>query len=321
MSNTANTKKPNSPKRHHYVPRFYLKGFTSPADPEVIHVFRPGQQPFSTGVWGVGFENNFYSYLDEQGALDSHTVERFLADDIERPGNIVLTKIRNYQGISGKDKEEFARYASVLLTRVPKHRARSRALFPKAIEELRTEILNEVAEARAHEPGESETLDNFVAQTTQILDEYKVQVPVKLLVNSISPKYARFLAQMTWVFLTAPTRYKFVTSDNPVVFDEGMGLLGENKSQHEAPSRLVEVTIPISTEIALWATWRNEVEGYQSATEPMVREINRRTVGAAAREIYFSGNPRWVQSLVRRYWGIRKWKAIVVRENPLAGNN
>lgn len=318
MSNSGNTrKKPNGPKRHHYVPRFYLKGFTSLTDPEEIHVFRPGQQPFSTGVWGVGFENNFYSYVDEHGTLDSHTVERYLADDIERPGNAVLTKIRNYQSISGKDKEEFARYASVLLTRVPKHRARSRALFPKAIEDLRTEILSEVEEARAQEPDESETLDHFVAQATQILDEYKVQVPVKLLVNSISPKYAWFLAQMRWVFLTAPTRYKFVTSDNPVVFDEGMGLLGENKTEHMAPSKLVEVTIPISTEIVLWATWRNEIEGYQCATEPMVREINRRTVGAAAREVYFSSRPRWVEALVHRYWGNTKWKGIMLRDNPL----
>jgi hypothetical protein len=46
------------PKRHHYVPRFYLKGFTGEKD-QLFAVNRPTGKSFRTGPENVAGKNYF----------------------------------------------------------------------------------------------------------------------------------------------------------------------------------------------------------------------------------------------------------------------
>lgn len=297
----------NDPVKHHTVPRFYLKGFTIPGSPEEIYVFRPGQKPFCTGVAGIAFENHFYSFEDDQGVRDSSTVEISLAKNIENPGNEVLVKIRNKQTITPKEKLTLSQYISVMLTRVPKHRKRSRPLILKAIEELRIKLETEIKPATTNSVGSIEPITDPMQQVHQILDAYKVKIPSRYNIVIISSKYGSVLNSMTWVLFIARTRQGFLTSDNPVVFDEGIGLVGK-----DGLSDLVEVTFPISKQVALWATWRKGTDRYLEANEQIVQEINRRTVGAALREVYYQSNPKWVRALVNKAMGNRSWKGILL---------
>src|SRR3954467_14886122 len=104
--------------KQHVVPRHYLKGFTEVADPESIFVFRPNQPPIRTGVKGVAFIKNFYTYVDNKG--NKRSIEQDLANKIEGPTVPVLAKVRAMQPVTTEDKEILASYMSVMLTRVPK---------------------------------------------------------------------------------------------------------------------------------------------------------------------------------------------------------
>jgi uncharacterized protein DUF4238 len=79
---------------------------------------------------------------------------------------------------------------------------------------------------------------------------------------------------MTWQFLTCGSGQVFLTCDNPVFYFEEIGI-GKPYS---------EVTVPLSSQIALWANWRQDLkEGFVPTTSQAVKEINRRTVTRAAR--------------------------------------
>jgi hypothetical protein len=298
----------NVPVKHHVVPRAYLKGFTDPAEPELIYVFRPGAQPFRTGVKGVAFVNHFYTYEDNAG--NKHSIERALADKIEGPTGPVLAKIRALQPITPQEKEVLARYISVMLTRVPKHRKRAESWLPEVVEQFRERLDEELDGLLTNSPPQLETREQLLEMGHRYLDRYKVQPPSHLAVGIVSDKYAPIFAQMKWVFYTTGTQLGFVTSDNPVFFFEGFGLVGKN-----GPSEMVEVSFPISTQVALWASWRGikglPDMGYARATEPLVEEINTRTVSGALRDVYYHSNPRWLRGLVNKDKASLKLKRIV----------
>src|SRR5437588_764638 len=106
-------------KRHHTTPEFYLKGFTRLECPEEIYAFQPRKAPFCTGIRGIGYETDFYTITRGDGTKDRNTVEDYLAEQVERPANPVIRRIRNGQLPNAAEKFELARYISVMLTRVP----------------------------------------------------------------------------------------------------------------------------------------------------------------------------------------------------------
>jgi len=82
-----------------------------------------------------------------------------------------------------------------------------------------------------------------------------------------------------------------LTSDNPFFFFESLGV-GRPES---------EVSFPISSDVALWATWRTDLkEGFVPAKDSLIREFNRRTVSIAKRHLFYSRNEKWVVSLANK---------------------
>jgi hypothetical protein len=63
-----------------------------------------------------------------------------------------------------------------------------------------------------------------------------------------------------------------------------------------------EITFPISSTIALHATWKMKyVEGhYNRAKDTIIKEINRRTANSATRFVYFSLEKSWVINLINK---------------------
>jgi hypothetical protein len=94
---------------------------------------------------------------------------------------------------------------------------------------------------------------------------------------------------MKWRFFTAPSGHGFLTGDNPVFYFKSLGL------GHAAS----EVSFPISTEVALVASWvENHREGFFEAPSQVVKELNRRTASFASELVYFWRPESWVVSLL-----------------------
>jgi hypothetical protein len=197
-----------------------------------------------------------------------------------------------------------------MLTRVPKHRKRAEAWLPEVVEQFRPQLPGLLEELLANAPPATETREQLLEMGHRYLDKFKDEPPSHLNVGLVSDKYAPIFSNMRWVFYTATTQRGFLTSDNPVFFFEGFGLVGKN-----GPSDMVEVTFPISTQVSLWATWRGMPGvadmAYVPGNEPLVDELNRRTVSAALREVYYSSNPRWVRALVNQDRAMFKFMRIV----------
>jgi len=251
---------------------------------------RGGQRVFCAGTRRVAIETGYYS--DE--------IEQYLANKVEGPANSVIKKIRERQIITVREKIDLSRYMVVMLKRVPRGKERVEEKSPEVLEGLLDDLDEQLAELLNQYPDiehlkqKKEEL-NQLRKRIETDPDYKNDLVkdawLKLLPPDMTPKSVKALSLMTWRFLTFDRESVFLTSDNPVFFFTNIGIGNEHS----------EVTFPISSNVALWATWRQDLEeGYFHAKESQIHQINRRTVSIATRYVYYSDETDWVIKLVNR---------------------
>ena len=113
-----------------------------------------------------------------------------------------------------------------------------------------------------------------------------------------SEEVTELLNNMTWRFLVIESEPAFLTSDNPVFYFEGMGL---NKPESE-------LSFPISSNIVLWSTWRQDLpEGYFQTNKQVVKEMNRRMAQNASRYIFYASEKKWIMPFIKKNeWHLNK---------------
>ena len=270
----------------HYLPKYCLDGFTDSPTSSNIWVYEKGSnQIFKRPIKTVASENKRWP----------KSTEKYLANQVEEPANPVLDKIRNRQPITQGDKDVLSAYMVVMLQRVPRGLERTKANAPAVLGQIFADLNKEILRLIEENPSEKDVLQKRLQELPSLKSKYENEFPMEVWYDALTPdslpRLRAILPAMRWVFLTSDKRQPFLTNDNPVFFFESLGI-GKPES---------EITFPISSTVALWATWRtNLVEGYTAAKDTIVREINRRTASAATRYVYYSKEAQWVVSLINK---------------------
>jgi hypothetical protein len=276
----------------HYVPRYYLKGF-SQNEGKTIYVYdKIEQRCFATQVKSIANETDFYS----------PEVEEYLANVIEAPANDVLKKIRSRVEISGTEKQPLSAYMTCMMKRVPRGRVKLKEVAPGSADKVRQKIDLLLKVAAAEQPEKAAFIEKRRLEIGEIIDRYAKDPPKEIWLTNMppekSPRVLGALSSMTWRFLLFDEYPGFLSSDNPFFFFASMGI-GKPKS---------EVTFPISSNITLWATWRRDLkEGYFPTNSQVVKELNRRILSTTTRYAFHSKKEDWVLPLLsKRRWQLKR---------------
>ena len=269
----------------HYIPQYYLEGFTEFPDSSNIWVYEKGGSCiFRTSTKTIANENNRWP----------ESVEVYLANQIEAPAKPVIDKIRSRQSLTQSDKDALSAYMVVMLQRVPRGLERAKEIAPEVREQVFDDIEKEINRLITEYPLKESILQNRLQELASLKLKYENEFPMEIWYQSLTPdalpQIRAVFPAMTWVFLTSDKKQHFLTSDNPIFFFKGMGI-GRPES---------EITFPLSSTITLWATWRNLKEGYIPAKDACIREINRRTASIATRYVYYSEEAQWVVNLINK---------------------
>jgi hypothetical protein len=269
----------------HYIPQYYLKGFAGKNKIDSIWAFRNGDPPFLTSIRKIAQEDDFYS----------REIEQLLANEVEGPANKVIQRIRERQSISHADKLTLAKYMMVMWKRVPENKLRIKEKAPKIINPVVERVSRELAELRELHPEKSDAIEKRYKELEEISNNKVDELLHDIWLQTISPdKTAQsidVLSQMTWRFMIADDEYYFITSDNPLFFFRWMGI-GKERS---------EVSFPVTKNVALWATWRADInEGYFPARSQMVKELNRRTASISTQFLYSPYPEEWINVLANK---------------------
>ncbi len=297
-------KKTQRKRNHHFAPKFYLKGFIEAEKSPFVWVYVKGKSynpgyknhhnPCKRPISRVGAKRDHYAFRKRNGTVDFDTYEDELEKQ-EKPSNFVLEKLRRREMITDQEKVIFAAYVYLMYKRVPKRKERFTKNWPGVFKSVSSDMAKwldfEEAVTDKADSTRLARISELRSELERELEYYKehipidTEIPLKSLVMESPLGIPGILAVMTWQFFIAPKGYGFLTSDNPV-FSPGL----------DKP--FAEVSFPISKNIALVISWYDLEQGFFVTTPEVVNEINRRTVGGAQYEVYYSSAEEWVFNLM-----------------------
>ncbi|MCK4564174.1 MAG: DUF4238 domain-containing protein [Verrucomicrobia bacterium] len=210
----------SNPKRHHYLPQFYLRFFARNKllwiyDRE-LNEFRK-QPPINTTV-----KKHYYAIEQEDGEKNLE-LEKHLAD-IEGKAKGIISKLVAKEYITDEEKITFSVFLAYMNFRVPD--------FEKSVNKFQESILRRAnALMFSDEKHAQATLDQYKKDTgddieisaTELVEfqkngNYEIQThrneSLRIMVE-ITAEMAKYFSLMDWGIHHAPKGTAFITTDNP----------------------------------------------------------------------------------------------------------
>ncbi len=297
-------------KRHHYIPKFYLKGFIDSKNEPNIWVYdKDDGKVIKATAKNIAVEKHYFSFINEGGERDSETIENLMAG-IESEAAEVVKKINSHDELHESEKFTFTGFVTCMMLRVPNYRQNT--------ENAVSEMLKKMSIIWAsHKKGFEASVKKMEKETGKeigmpieelrqftLKGEYDVKIDPQFSLALILGQFEslhKIFFNMRWAFLKATQEHKFLSGDNPLFYDDpthdpnsfyGVGLANKN----------IEVTFPVSNDIAAYGSWKGP-EGYIQAKNNTVRTINRRTVSAALKFVFSSDKSDTLKRFVTKYKG------------------
>lgn len=210
------------PKRHHYVPQFYLKNFAN--DKGQIWVYdRQTKKYRQQNVRDTAVQQHYYR-IETKDGTHSTEIESFLAE-LEGNACTAIVKLERGETLTEDDRQYVAAYVALQMTRVPDFEKSSNESQEKLIRkmfkmsfhsvEATQKRLDKLKEKIGEVSGEvsPEEMYEFIQQ-----DRYKMKFPRQNAIRSmlkLAEHTANYFIQMDWLLLRAGGGGTFITSDNP----------------------------------------------------------------------------------------------------------
>ena len=268
-----------NPKRHHFLPKSYLDGFTRDGfvwlyDREKKEYRR--QQPLNTAVIG-----NYYVFENTDGEKD-YSLESFFSK-IEGSAKSSIGKLEAGGEISPEERLYLAYFIAFLMVRSPK--------FDRVVNEVADAVAKHVvkhavptvdaAGKLVQQHGEktggsqisAESMFDFIHK-----EKFRLEVPRNTVISTmldLAQKVTFEVAMMDWMVVHAHPSSAFITTDEPIGFivsDEfrqsGEPVLGL------ASQKIVKVA-PLSQKVAIMLGQFGGGFGHMGMHREQVRNVNK----------------------------------------------
>jgi len=212
----------SEPKRHHYLPQFYLEQFCRDGSLWVFDrdtsEFRP-QTPKNTALI-----SHYYSVEDEAG--NKRTGIESLLSQLEGYAKPIMAKLLAQDAITESDKEEFSIFVAFMMNRVPDFEKSVNAFEAHLIKRTSNLIFSDEKRVQAimdrmeRETGKRPEISAKKLAEFHKRGEYTIEMhrneSLRLMLD-LSMDLACYFQQMDWVVFHVPPKTSFITTDNPVV--------------------------------------------------------------------------------------------------------
>ncbi len=272
------------PRRHHYLPQFYLRYFTD--DNNQLWEFDRVEKKYTQKTpKGTAWAPHYYRYKGKDGNLHTDIEDEFF-QTIEDKSKPIIDKIIRKEDISLEEKAVLASFVAFQHTRVPDFEKKMNELSEKMVKEINKRMYSSVEDTKERIMNMDNTIDEAIAEkeAKNILeliknDSLKVVIPKERSIKSMmlaGSKMSEYLFSMDWLFLYAPNKSSFITSDNPFFI-----LPPVNRDPDNFWERGVGIATPgarklcvLSNKVCLAILEPGEVIARRQIEPKAVREIN-----------------------------------------------
>lgn len=289
----------SEPKRQHFLPVFYLEGFSRGGRLWVFdrerRVLRP-QTPTNTAV-----RRYYYSIQGPDGRRDNR-VEEVLAL-VEGGAKPILDKLARRETITREQKGTLALFVAFMDTRVPDFEAEFNAFQERTTRAFVNQMVASPEVTRAfvedyQQTGEGAEMDPQAIYEFGRAGEYTIEVPRQ---NSLgmmleaATKFSRVFSQMDWILLHCTENISFITSDSPFI---PVPPLGSSRRFYGVASQGVCKLLPLSGKMCLLMGDRGDLLSHHEMTREEVRAINL-GITANCQNLVVGRDEALIRSLVR----------------------
>lgn len=283
--------------KHHFVPAFYLRGFTDSEHDDLLWVYnKNSNMVFPQKPENVGLEKHYHTFETPDRTKDTNTIENHFCRVWEGPAAKIIESIKTGTFPVGDNRQFFAFFLGLSFTRSPNYRENFNQVVVNLVRTFSRisaadpERFAQSLRNYERDMGEKLTEDPEGLRKLMLNGGYDLSVRPELYLRMFIGHGIQFglvIEKMKWIFIQATSRFKFLTSDNPFFlydpsvdnrsFLQGTGLCNKN----------VEISFPISQDLALIATWGDAMtERFLQGSHDLVKAVNRRSVLAAHRFVY-----------------------------------
>lgn len=285
----------SQPRKQHYLPQFYLRGFSLDGR-GIYQIEKETGRYYGSQIKDTAAVKDFH-VIDYEGVEDPHALEKRLAD---MEGE--LSKHMGSLLKDGVENQEALMYTlqllSVMRLRVPAFKEHIEASYPSSIRKI-AERLERDGKLPKPPPGLEEKLKVENLEIS-ILNWKAMELIFKI---AGSDDVLSILYGMRATLYSAPPGMSFATSDQPVAifhprvedFPHGVGL----------DIHGVQITLPLSSGKLLKLDHGRTSHENRVASPEEVYEFNRRTVAMSSRYVFASAPMREILDLCEETRGIR----------------
>lgn len=302
----------SNPNRHHYLPEFYQKAWMG--DDNKVTVYRrrhEGKLDIQRKARkSVGWERELYSDLSE---ADPKLRQRIESGFLKRVDDLAYEALAEMLRTAAPpaDQQRASAWARFLMSLLHRHPAKITQLR-RAVEQNMDETIESVREQYPSLRGEDDpdSFEEYIAGARGRLQEGVLALLLPKIVDS--QKVGNALLSMTWgVGALQRTRFRFLTSDRPLMTSSGLG------------HRESFLVLPISPQAYFIAARRKEtIEAFRhSAPDDVILGVNH-AVCLQAEEFVISHDEAQTRFVDNRLGGsplhpvIRDNRGSIFWENP-----
>ena len=296
----------NIARNHHYVPQFYLKGFSDPSlKNEKLHVIDKGERRhFVTAAPNIAVQRDFNRINIPGHSMDE--IEKQLAQ-IEGQVAPVLRSIAENAILpeDGVDMNYLIVFVAILAANNPQIRERLINRYREISRQMMQSLFTsrEVYESRLSYLGMEDRIGYEAARAFVESENYTIEDPfgyyLAVVFNGLYETVLPVFSIMDWSLVIAEEgETDFVCSDLPAVLFKVVNLIPHLQLPYAITSaglilpneatwinnttESLELTMPLNPRMAIYAT--TFPTGYQMSPA----YINKRTIDASTRHIYCS---------------------------------
>lgn len=268
----------NIPKRQHYLPQFYLENFCNNGKLWVYDreykQYRI-QTPVNTAV-----QSHYYSFEDEKGNKNKDI--EYGLNQIEGETRPIISKLNNREQITDRERGVLSVFIAFLMNRVPDFEKSVNVANEHLVKQMINLMFHDEEKAQsALDQCKKDTGKEFAGTAKDMVEshkkgQYDIVTNRNLslgLMLKLSVDIAIYFRQMEWIFLYAPDKKSFVTTDNPVV----IVTMDDKQENLIMGGTIIQGTIklvPLSQYICLVMLDRGNLVGYKDTEGEIVRKIN-----------------------------------------------
>lgn len=226
------------PIDHHYVPRFYLKGFVDSSNK--LYTFDRYHKQYKTkSPASIAFAPHYYT-VDTVDEKDSTVVEDGYGK-VENAAKPILDKLLQRHELSKEERENFALFIAMQYQRVPDAQKRIAEATEKGYREIYKRFASIIATNDQAYQSTQRKLKELKGAESSLTPEHwarfasgedfqmEVDIPREYVVKEMlemALHFAPYIYKMNWTVLYAPKGRAFITSDNPFTIVGKSGIFG-----------------------------------------------------------------------------------------------